>query len=223
MKNCCSGQQLKRKIVRRNCKWKMITHKQYTYIANKYGHYASWAVWKEQGDKPKSNVGDLTIFDINLNPTILEILNPNFIMIGLNISRPIEFKFGNFHDKRPQSQDYKIRYAFNDTMFYGAYMTDIIKDFENVVSGDVMKYVKANEDFERKNIERFIKEINDIGATAPTLIAFGNYTHSILTRHFEGIYPIIKFPHYSIQISKEDYKIIVERKINEYLDISRKS
>ena len=44
----------------------MITNKQFSNIADKYGHYASWAIWKDQSDKPKSNIGDLTIFDINL-------------------------------------------------------------------------------------------------------------------------------------------------------------
>jgi hypothetical protein len=55
-------------------------------------------------------------------------------MVALNFSRTIENKaFVNFHDKRPQSQDYKIRYAFRNTEFYGAYMTDIIKGFEEKI------------------------------------------------------------------------------------------
>ena len=112
----------------------MIDKKVYKNVADKYGHYASWAVWSPEGQKPKSNVGDLTIFDADLNSTVLEKLNPDKVMVGLNISRPIEYTFGNFHDSRPQSQDYKIRFAFKDTDFYGAYMTDIIKDFQNVVS-----------------------------------------------------------------------------------------
>ena len=29
----------------------------------KYGHYASWAIWAEVGDTPKSNMGDLNIFE----------------------------------------------------------------------------------------------------------------------------------------------------------------
>ena len=137
-------------------------------------------------------------------------------MVGLNISRPIEFKFGNFHDKRPQSQDYKIRHAFKETIFYGAYMTDIIKDFENVASGDVMKYLKNNKEYEKRNIETFLQEINDIGANQPTLIAFGNDTYSILTKYFKETYSILKFPHYSTRMSKKDYKSTVDRIINEW-------
>ena len=121
-------------------------------MTKKYGHYASWAIWADTGLKPKSNVGDLSIFDMELNSNIIERLRPDIIMVGLNISRPIEFTFGNFHDRRSQSQDYKIRYAFKGTKFYGAYMTDIIKDFEQVISGNVISYLKSNPDFENLNI-----------------------------------------------------------------------
>ena len=55
-------------------------------------------------------------------------------MVGLNFSRAIEsVPFINFHDKRPQGQDYKIRYAFKNTQFQGAYMTDIIKNYEELL------------------------------------------------------------------------------------------
>ena len=182
----------------------MIDKETYERISNKYGHYASWAVWAPEGQKSKSNVGDLTIFDAN--PTLLEKLNPDTVMVGLNISRPIEYKFGNFHDRRPQSQDYKIRYAFKDTDFYGAYMTDIIKDFENVTSGDVMTFLKRNQDFEKKNIEIFLEELNDIGSKNTLIIAFGNHAFNILDKNFRNKFQILKVPHYSMQISKEDYK-----------------
>lgn len=206
---------IKRKLI----KFQMISITRYLNIAEKYGHFASWAIWKEQGDKPKSNIGELTIFDNAVNPAILELVNPNYIIVGLNISRPIAYKFGNFHDKRTQSQDYKLRYTLKGTILSGAYMTDIIKDFENVISGEVMIYLKRNVDFEKKNIEIFIHEIKDIGTNMPILIALGNHVHSILVRNFEGIYPILKFPHYSMQISKENYKSIIDNVIQENLSI----
>jgi len=110
-----------------------MDEKHYLEIVNKYGDFASWAIWQDVGLKPKSNVGDLTIFDHVKNRELLGQLKPNVVMDGLNISRRVELPFGNFHDSRPQSQDYKIRYAFRDTKFYGAYMTDIIKDFRNSI------------------------------------------------------------------------------------------
>ena len=76
--------------------------------------------------------------------------------------------------------DYKIRYALKDTMFWGAYMTDIIKDFEEKISGKVRTYLKENKEFEEENVSYFLQELDDIGSINPTLVAFGNDTHSIL-------------------------------------------
>lgn len=189
----------------------MIDKNHFFDIARKYGYFASWAVWSDEGSKPKSNIGDLSVFDIGINKKIIEQLNPNIVMVGLNISRRIEFPLGNFHDKRSQSQDFKIRYAFKDTIFYGAYMTDIIKDFEQVISGNVISYLKSNPEFEKQNIEIFEQELLDIKSINPLIIAFGNDAFKILYRHFKDKYQILKIPHYSMQINKENYKSEVER------------
>ena len=60
----------------------MITKELYIEIADKYGEFASWAVWANEDLKPKSNIGDMSIFDFEKNPKLLEILNPNVIMVG---------------------------------------------------------------------------------------------------------------------------------------------
>lgn len=195
----------------------MIQKEHYFEIAEKYGQWASWAIWAEEGDRPKSNMGDTSIFDLNKNPDILNQINPNVIMVGLNFSRATKKeRFGNFHDRRPQAQDYKIRYAFKNTKYYGAYMTDIIKDFKQQSSHKVSFYLKENRDFEEKNISLFQEEINDLKSTNPLIIAFGNEVFKILNRHFKNKYRIIKVPHYSIYISKEDYKIKVENVLINY-------
>ena len=93
----------------------MITAEKFHKIRKEYGHYASWAVWADQGDSPKSNIADLSVLDAEKNHTLLEVLNPEVIFIGLNISRPIESPLGNFHDPRPSATDYKIRYALQNT------------------------------------------------------------------------------------------------------------
>ena len=189
----------------------MITKEHYLELANKYGKFACWAIWADQGDKPKSNIGDISIFDIDINPDLLIQLNPNIIMVGLNFSRKIEkMVFVFFFDKSPQGQDYKIRHAFKNTRFYGAYMTDIIKDFEEKISGNVASRLKTNKEFEMQNIKLFEQELFDLKSRNPLIIAFGNHTYNILDRHFRNKYKIIKVPHYSNHISKEDYKLEVE-------------
>ena len=52
----------------------------FEFIKSKYQYWSSWAVWAEEGDSPKSNVGDLSILDPKENPKILEILNPNSLV-----------------------------------------------------------------------------------------------------------------------------------------------
>jgi hypothetical protein len=183
-----------------------LSKKNFLEIRSKYGHCSSWAIWADGGPKPKSNVGDLAVFDFEKNNQLLSQLNPNVVMVGLNISRRIEAPFGNFHDSKPQSQDYKLRHAIKDTPFYGAYMTDIIKDFEQKISGQVSRYLKENKDFERQNISLFEQELMDINSKNTLIIAFGNGSFEILDRYFQKKFKIIKVPHYSNHISQENYR-----------------
>jgi hypothetical protein len=86
----------------------MIDRDKFDLIKEKYGHYASWAVWADGIDKPKENVGDLSLFEATEHYALLKQLNPNVVLVGLNISRRIQSALGNFHDGRPSSMDYKI-------------------------------------------------------------------------------------------------------------------
>lgn len=184
----------------------MFDQTKFEFIKKKYGHYASWAIWADEGEKPKDNVGDLSVFDIKNNLELLLQLNPNIILVGLNISRRIEVPLANFHDARSQAMDFKIRYALRGSPFWGAYMTDIIKDFELKASGKVMSYLRTDKPFEEENVKVFREEINDLGIDNPTIIAFGRDAHSVLTRNFKNEYKIYKIPHYSNYSSREKYR-----------------
>ena len=184
-----------------------MTEDEFEFIKSKYQYWSSWAVWAEEGDTPKSNVGDLSVFDLKRNPKLLEILNPNIVLVALNISRgDITKPFANFHDSRPEATDFKIRYATKDTILWGAYMTDIIKDFEEKVSGKVQRFLKDNRDFEKENIKFFLKELSEVGAINPTLIAFGNVAFDILKRNLKEKFNIVKIPHYAARPGKEKYR-----------------
>ena len=54
----------------------MITLDKFEFIKSKYYYCSSWAVWAEEGDSPKSNIGDLTALDPMMNPTLLSEPNP---------------------------------------------------------------------------------------------------------------------------------------------------
>ena len=176
-------------------------------IKNKYQYLSSWAIWATEGETPKSNIGDLTVLDPDINKNLLSQLNPEVVFVALNISRgDIKIPLGNFHDHRPVATDFKIRFAFKDTPFWGGYMTDIIKDFEEKISGNVKDYLSKNRDFEKQNVDIFLEELNDIGAKNPVLIAFGNEVFNILNRHLKDRFKIIKVPHYANYTNKEEYR-----------------
>ena len=184
-----------------------VSLEQFKKIKSKYQYLSSWAIWAIEGETPKSNIGDLTVLDPDINKNLLSQLNPEVVFVALNISRgDIKIPLGNFHDHRPVATDFKIRFAFKDTPFWGGYMTDIIKDFEEKISGKVKDYLSKNRDFEKQNVDIFLEELNDIGAKNPVLIAFGNEVFNILNRHLKDRFKIIKVPHYANYTNKEKYR-----------------
>ncbi len=184
----------------------MLSREKFELIKNEYGHYASWAVWADGNGKPKDNVGEMDILNPDINSNLLQSLNPNVIIVGLNISGRIKTALANFHSPNSRSMDFKMRYAFKDTPLWGGYITDIIKDFEQKVSGKVMTYLSANRKFEKENIDIFRKELSDLGSKKPKLISCGGAVDTILKRNLKDEFQIFKIPHYSHFISKENYK-----------------
>ena len=194
----------------------MITKEVFELIRQNHGGYSSWAIWAKVTDKPKSNMSDMSVFDVSRNDSLFQLLNPKVMMIGLNISRSFEEPFKNFHDANPRANDFKIRFAFEETEYYGAYMTDVIKNFETADSGDVKKYLKDNPKIVKENLGLLRKEIADLKSEKPVILAFGGMVHQILTENLEtGEYKrLIKLTHYSHQIGKEEYRKKVQEEIS---------
>jgi hypothetical protein len=184
----------------------MLSQNQYELIREKHGKYASWAVWAEASDKPKSNMGDMTIFGDN---KVLTILKPNVLMVGLNLSRfTISEPFRNFHDPSPSGQDYKIRFAFEDTDYYGAYMTDIIKGVVEVDSKNIPKHLKENPSVLTDSLKMFRQELQDLGTVSPLILAFGRIAYDLIKKNLSSAEygKLIRLTHYSHQISQKKYR-----------------
>ena len=200
----------------------MINQELFEKIKDKYGYVASWAIWDEAGEKPKSNINNMDIFESKSYKEILPKLNVNVVMVGLNFSRDIKFEkpFMNFHDSNPHANDFKIRYAFKDTPLYGAYMTDIIKNLAMVSSKDVLKYLKQNPQIIEENINYFRDELRFIQSNKPIIIAFGSDTFDILQKYLKlklGSL-IISFVH-NINLSPSDFdmiKFLLDNKLMSY-------
>jgi hypothetical protein len=186
----------------------VIDGETFDVIKEKHGSYASWAVWAPASRGPKSNIDDLRILDIAANPTVLDTLNGSVVMVGLNISRSFVEPFRNFHDPNPKANDFKIRYAFVSTPYYGAYMTDIIKNIEMVKSADLTSHLRAHPTLIPSNVNRFREELRDLPCRRPTILAFGLAAYNLLAENLlpEEYLSLIRLTHYSHQIGKEKYR-----------------
>ena len=182
----------------------MIDVDRYKKLKRKCGKYSSWAIWQEAGEKPKSNTGDISIFD---DKKICDKLNDKYVFVGLNVSRsPGDKSWKNFHSDSPHQNDYKLRFVLKNTKFWGSYITDIIKNHEEVKSSEVRKALKKNPTLIDKNIIRFKKELNCLSDEKPILIAMGKDAYNILKKNMGENYTIHGIRHYSANGSQEFYK-----------------
>ena len=197
----------------------MINIKDFNILKQKYQKTSSWAVWEEEGNTAKSNVGNMDILNPEINKKLLDTLNPNIIMVGLNLSGWSDDApaFSNFHSSSSTAQDYKIRYAFKNTIYWGAYMTDVIKGHVEVDSTKLLKHLRNNPENITQHIESFQEELSDLKNQNPIILAFGVVTHSLLKHYLpQNCYSqLISITHYSHYISKEKYRETVHRQIAE--------
>jgi hypothetical protein len=185
-------------------------------MKQRHGAHGSWAVWALPSGAPKSNMGDLQILDEYANPQLLETLNPGVVMVGLNISRgDLNEPFRNFHDPSAVANDFKIRYAFRDTDFWGAYMTDVIKDIVQPASGKLLNHLREKPEVVRDQVKVLRSELQDLGHPCPLILAFGRAAHTLLKENLcvSDYSLLVPLTHYSHRNSKEEYKDIVHRQI----------
>lgn len=176
----------------------------FEFIKSKYGFCSSWAIWQEVGDAPKSNIGDISI----LEPTteLLAKLKPEVVIVGLNFSdRDINIPLANFHDKSPKATDFKLRFALQDTPYWGGYMTDLIKNYKEKDSSKLMSYVLKNKNFLNENIKILKEELSDLGVKNKIIITLGKDVHKLMLKDF-GEYKLFNVPHYANYMSKENYR-----------------
>jgi hypothetical protein len=191
----------------------MLDRDTFDRIKQKHAAYASWAVWAAAHKTAKSNMEDLGVLDPDRNPRLLALLRNDVVMLGLAISAPLSKPFQNFHG--PRGGAYKIRYAFEDTPYYGAYMTDFFKGVVIPEATSARRYVAEHPLVVRENVGRFLAELDDLRADRPTILTFGGDAYRLLANNFprdkySRLIPIMSYGNY---ISQKNYRQAVLEKI----------
>ncbi len=189
----------------------MIARDTFDTLYEQCSDFSSWAVWAHPapGEPAKARVGDLAVLNPEQNPGLLDELNPDVVLLGLNASsRGAEMErrpWGNFHDASGDAQDYKIRFAFRDTPYWGAYMTDVFIDLPETNSNTVRKWRAANPEKVDAHLIRLEQELNILG-TDPLLVVFGDLAYTSLPQEFLRRHRAVKIDHYSRYIGPENYR-----------------
>lgn len=165
----------------------MYNYYEYKDLASKYGSYASWAIWDYR------NASNTKIIDQNFDQ-----LHSKYILLGLNISRPLTNKWSNFHDN---SHARKLKYACNDTKLRGSYITDLFKGIVKPRLTGLNKILTTK--IIDENVDFFNQEMKDIKMNDKSqFIIFGTPT-SLIAQCFNNYFKhkynnrIVYYYHYS--------------------------
>ena len=213
-----------------------IPKDKFNHIKNKWGAYASWTMWQDvkPWEAPKAHMGDLSIFDDE--DTLLDIVHTDIVFVALNAAdRDVADRpFSMFHDTSPRANDYKMRYAFKDTVLWGSYITDLFHNLRETDSNKVSRHLAVNPDFLKTQLDRFKQELADIaepGYPKPILVALGGTVKGLLDIHLRPAgYNVLSIDHYSLtgtktrSNNKEEYRFkaleLIDQ-INEIRSISQ--
>jgi hypothetical protein len=166
----------------------MFSAEEYDKLVLKYGSFASWAIWDyKDGCDP-------SIISQNIDQ-----LHSRYVLLGLNISRSLSDKpWSNFH-----SNDHarKLKYACNDNLLRGSYITDI---FKGIVQPKSSKFNNLLTDrIIEQSVRFFHQEMRDIKITDDSLFIIFGRPGSLISRYFTRYFNrdyqnrIVYYYHYS--------------------------
>ncbi len=169
-------------------------------LTNKYGRYAGWAIWEYEKLRAREASTDCIYHN-------LADLNSKNIVIGLNVSASIDKDWQNFRGGR---HDRKLKYAFNDSVLRGSYITDLYKGIIDPNSLSLHRGLEKG--IIEENVEFFNQEMRDIGLSRDSrFILLGTET-SIVGMHFKMYFqkyfpanPAIFYRHYSSRGTDENW------------------
>jgi len=187
----------------------MITKNKIEQIKKKYGRFSTWAIWND------NNESDTEIIEQNI-----PLLHTKWVLIGLNMSKPVKV-WGNF---RGGKHDRKIKIAFRNTYFSGAYMTDLIK-ISKKSSIEIDKGIKQGSLDMSKQVKIFVEELNFVGVNDKTkFIIFGNMARNLYDEYYERYFPenkVFYLKHYASRGTDKDWVEKVWKRLNLQLEFNK--
>ena len=184
----------------------MYTSDKFARLTSKYGGYASWAIWDYQTQSDPSVINECS-----------DELHSKFVLLALNISGTLnDQQWANFH--YGPSNIRKLKYACNNTLLRGSYITDLFKGIPEKQS--MMFKTLLTEKIIYENVDFFRKEMSDIGLDASSkFIVFGTPSSLIaqyFNQYFKGEFhnQVIYHYHYSYYgISDKEWVMGLWRKL----------
>lgn len=158
-------------------------------------------------------------------------MNTGFVFVGLNRSgkpkdgnaekKPDKPKdpWFNFHAGR---NDFKLRYALQGTRYWGSYITDAIKDYQETDSGEVEKTLKSNPERVDENLKGLREELELLGGR-PVLVALGYAAEKKLKCMKSEGYEVVRILHPAAFIGKKKYRDKVLKVLGQHSKITRHS
>lgn len=120
----------------------------------------------------------------------------------------------NFHAGR---NDFKLRYALQGTRYWGSYITDAIKDYQETNSGEVEKTLRKDPKRVDENLKGLREELELLGGK-PVLVALGYAAEKNLRRMRSEGHEVVSILHPARYIGKKEYR----DRVLEVLDNIRK-
>jgi hypothetical protein len=183
----------------------MKSKQEFLEFTAEFSSVGSWAIWDPPGDKPRSNTEGMNW----VTPDLWQKIKTDFVFVGLNLSSTHGDQgnedWRNFHSSYSYQNDYKLRYALTGTKYWGSYLTDFIKRYKEVKSGEVIKMLKQNPKITMKSKKLLEKELSYF-PNRPVLVAVGTAVFKLLKDNLGSKYNIIKIKHYSCRMGKEKYR-----------------
>lgn len=184
----------------------MYTKEEYKKLVGKYGGCSSWAIW----DYKDENI--LSVIEDNYQE-----IHSNYIFLGLNISKPLKSgAWKNFHGGK---HDRKLKYACNDTILRGSYITDLFKGIPEVNSLQFEN--KLTQEIISSNVGFFIQEMKNVKIDSQSIFVLLGTQSSPVARCFNSYFrknfnnKVLYYYHHSYYgISDEEWVTGLWRKFN---------